>query len=54
MEILSSIVKSYEFVISSVNIRYKFEDIEGNGIHIEKPEESKEDVYHNWSQWVHW
>ena len=25
----------------------KFEDIEGNGIHIEKPEESKEDVYHN-------
>lgn len=32
----------------------KFEDIEGNGIHIEKPEESEEDSYHNWSQWVHW
>ena len=25
----------------------KFEDIEENGIHIEKPEESEEDSYHN-------
>ena len=32
----------------------KFEDIEENGIHIEKPEESEEDSYHNWSQWFHW
>lgn len=27
---------------------------EENGIHIEKPEESEEDSYHNWSQWFHW